>query len=188
MRGFHVRALVNSKSLKSYLESCFPRPQIEVELGDFLSYRPARQFSALTMMGVIEHLPCYDRVCRQIRRLLEPGSRAFVDGCASRQKYEMAEFIYRHIFPYNHTFLHLPGFLKAAREEGLEVVSVDDDSKDYGRTVACWAENLEHHRDQIEEQFGSYHFRRFRMFLWGSAQAFETGGLQCYRLVLATPV
>jgi cyclopropane-fatty-acyl-phospholipid synthase len=187
LRGFCATALVNSSGLKSYLDHIFPRPQIEVEEGDFLAYHPRQRFSALTMMGVLEHLPCYRRVCRQIRRVLEPGARAFVDACASTKKYEMAEFIYRHIFPYNHTFMHLEGFLKAARDERLEVISVDDDTSNYGRTVTRWAENLERRREEVEARFGSYHFRRFRLFLWGSSHAFENGLLQCYRLVLGTP-
>jgi cyclopropane-fatty-acyl-phospholipid synthase len=185
--GAKVTALTNSERMKAYLDSCFPKPQIQIQHGDFLEFRPAQRFSALTMMGVLEHLPWYDKVCRQISNLLQPGGYAYLDASAARVKYAMTEFIYRHVFPLDHSFLHLDGFLQAARREGLEVVALHDDSENYLRTILCWAKNLDRNRDTLSVRFGQYHFRRFRMYLWGSVHAFETGDLQCHRLVLRTP-
>jgi cyclopropane-fatty-acyl-phospholipid synthase len=186
--GARVTALTNSSKMRTYLEKAFSRPAVQIHEGDFLKYQPGQRFDGLTMMGVLEHLPWYEEVCKQIRALLKPGACAYLDASAAKAKYAMTEFIYRHVYPNNpHSFLHLDGFLKAAAKVKLEVVSLNDDSDNYRKTIRCWAENLEKHREELESKFGSYDFRRFRMYLWGSVHAFEQGDLQCHRLVLRAP-
>lgn len=186
-RGAKVTAITISPQSKAYLEDKFSSPLLTVAEQDFLSYRPERRFDAVTIMGVLEHLPHYEKVCRKLRELLSPGGYAYIDASASRTKYAMSEFIYKHIFPLNHSFLHLDGFLKAARGEGLEVASLNDDSRSYQYTIEAWAKNLELRREKLVRLFGEYNFRRFRLYLWGSARAFEEGALQCHRLVLRAP-
>ena len=186
-RDVRLTALTNSSQSRSYLEAQYPSPSLRMQDGDFLSYRPGRRFDLVTIMGVLEHLPNYRRVCSQLRKLLRPGGYAYVDASASRRKYQMSRFIYKHIFPYNHSFLHLRSFLAAAKEQRLEVVSVDDDSLSYRYTIETWARNLEAARERLVSKFGQYDFRRFRLYLWGSAHAFARDELQCYRVVLRAP-
>jgi cyclopropane-fatty-acyl-phospholipid synthase len=186
-KGARVKGLTNSPSMRQFLESRFPHPHASFEAGDFLKYAPPRRFAALTMMGVLEHLPWYEHVCRQIRTLVEPGGYAYLDASAAKEKYEMSEFIYKHMYPYNHSFLHLEGFLRAVDRVKLQLVALHDDSESYWRTIKAWATNFDAHREALEKVYGSYQVRRFRMYLWGSAHGFETGSLQCHRLVLRVP-
>ncbi len=186
-RSVDITALTISQQSKEYLENTFPSKHLKVLNQDFLAYAPPQKFDAISIMGVMEHLPQYRRVCHQLRRLLKPGGYAYLDASASTKKYAMSEFIYKHIFPLNHSFLHLKGFLKAAKQEGLKLVSLHDDSKSYQYTIETWANNLESHRQRLINQFGEYNFRRFRLYLWGSAQAFADNDLQCHRVVLQAP-
>lgn len=186
-KGVDITALTISEQSKAYLEDAFPSKQLQVLNQDFLAYKPADKFDAISIMGVMEHLPQYRWVCRQLKALLKPGGFAYLDASASTKKYAMSKFIYKHIFPLNHSFLHLKGFLKAAKQEGLDIISVHDDSKSYQYTIETWARNLEASRQRLVEQFGEYHFRRFRLYLWGSAQAFDDNDLQCHRVVLQAP-
>jgi cyclopropane-fatty-acyl-phospholipid synthase len=186
-KGPQITAITNSSSQRQYLAQMFPSPQITIVKGDFFSYQPAQRFEALTMMGVLEHLPQYKKVCRKLRSVLKPGGHAYIDASACETKYSMPAFIYEHVYPYNHSFMHLPSFLKAAKQEGIEVVSLDDDSKNYQRTIAAWVSNFESARSRLERNFEGYDVRRFRLYLWGSSTAFEEGAMQCYRLVLRMP-
>jgi cyclopropane-fatty-acyl-phospholipid synthase len=83
--------------------------------------------------------------------------------------------------------MDLAGFLRAARAEGFELVSLHDDSESYRRTIEAWARNLEASLGLLEARYGCYDVRRFRMYLWGSAQGFREGALQCHRLVIRAP-
>ena len=42
-------------------------------------------------------------------------------------------------------------------------------------------------RDEIVKRWGEPLYRRFRLFLWGSATGFDTGLVQAYRWVLRLP-
>ena len=51
-------------------------------------------------------------------------------------------------------------------------------------TCKAWAENLEAARDEIINRWGDMLYRRFRLYLWGSAEAFLSRGMDAYRVVL----
>ena len=182
-----ITALTNSPRSKEYLAATFPSDRFDVVAGDLLAFAPEERFDAVSIMGVLEHLPQYDRVCRKFRELVKPGGYVYADASACTTKYAASRFIYEHIWPYNHSFLHLESFLEAARSEGFEIVSVHDDSKSYQYTIEAWAGKLESNRRRLVERFGEYDFRRFRLYLWGSEAGFEEGALQCHRLVLRAP-
>ncbi|MGK2905654.1 MAG: class I SAM-dependent methyltransferase, partial [Desulfuromonadales bacterium] len=61
---------------------------------------------------------------------------------------------------------------------------VYNDRRNYYLTCKAWAENLETARDEIINRWGEMLYRRFRLYLWGSAQAFLSGGMDAYRVVL----
>ena len=182
-----ITALTNSPRSKKYLTATFPSDRFNVVDGDLLAYAPEDRFDAVSIMGVLEHLPQYGRVCRKFREVVKPGGYVYADASAATRKYSMSRFIYEHIWPHNHSFLHLKTFLQAARDEGFEIVSVSDDSKSYQLTIEAWARKLESNRKRLVERFGEYNFRRFRLYLWGSEAGFEEGALQCHRLVLRAP-
>jgi cyclopropane-fatty-acyl-phospholipid synthase len=69
----------------------------------------------------------------------------------------------------------------------LEVLEVHNDRHNYFLTCKIWAENLECARDEIVSRWGEMLYRRFRLYLWGSAHAFLSHGMDAYRVVLELP-
>lgn len=112
---------------------------------------------------------------------LKPGGRVYLDASAFREKYEKATFISRYIYPGDHSFFCLPEFLGAAAGTPFEVLAVHNDRHSYYLTCKAWAENLEAARDEIIHRWGESLYRRFRLYLWGSAQAFLSRRLEAYR-------
>ena len=43
------------------------------------AFAPGRRFDAVVLLGVMEHLPNYDGLCRQFDALLRPGGRVYMD-------------------------------------------------------------------------------------------------------------
>ncbi len=66
----------------------------------------------------------------------------------------------------------------------MAVLEVYNDRHNYYLTCKAWAENLETAREEIVRRWGDTLYRRFRLYLWGSAQAFLSGEMDAYRLVL----
>ncbi len=138
-------------------------------------------------MGVIEHLPNYERVLRKFFALLKPGGLVFLDGSAARKKYELSTFMVRHIYPGNHSFLVLDDFLNKLNKTAFELLEVQDDRWSYFLTFKQWAVNLESNKDYVRSTFGDYEYRKFRLYLWGAAYEFLSRNLDCYRMILRKP-
>ena len=51
-------------------------------------------------------------------------------------------------------------------------------------TFQQWARNFESRKDFIIERFGNFHYRRFRLYLWGTAYEFLSRSVDCYRMVI----
>lgn len=157
---------------------------ISMVMRDFLEFDSDKQFDAVVVLGIMEHMPDYPRVLARIDRLLKPGGRVFIDSAACPRKYEMSSFITQQIYPGNHSFLVLHDFLKSMASFPFDLKGVWDDRISYYRTCAGWAKRLDSNREFIVEKYGEAEYRRFRLYLWGSAHCFLRNRLQCYRLVL----
>ena len=69
----------------------------------------------------------------------------------------------------------------------MEVLAVHNDRHNYMLTCTAWAKKLEAASDEIVDRWGEALYRRFRLYLWGSAHAFLTRGMDAYRVVLESP-
>ncbi len=161
--------------------------RFDILLCDFLEYEPKEKFDAIVIMGVIEHLPQYERVLKKFHYLLKPGGFVFLDGSAWKKKYELSTFMVRHIYPGNHSFLVLDDFINKLWRTPLDLLEVHNDRWSYFLTFKQWAMNLESNKDFVKRTFGEFEYRKFRLYLWGAANEFLTRNLDCYRLMLYKP-
>ena len=153
-------------------------------LCDFLEFESEKKFDSIVVLGIMEHMPDYPRVLARLDRLLKPGGRVFIDAGACSRKYEMSSFITQQIYPGNNSFLVLHDFLKSMASFPFDLKGVWDDRISYYWTCVGWAKRLDSNKESIIEKFGEAEYRRFRLYLWGSAHCFLRNRLQCYRLVL----
>ena len=188
-RGIQVTSLTISAQQESYLTDLVRRHQLpcRIQNQDFLNYATPVPYDAIVILGVMEHLPDYPAVLRQFQRLLKPGGRVYLDASAFREMYSKPTFVSRYIFPGDHSYFCLHEFLAAAARTPMEVLAVHNDRHNYFLTCSAWAGKLEAARDEIISRWGETLYRRFRLYLWGSAHAFLTRGMDAYRVVLERP-
>lgn len=188
-RGIEVTSLTISRQSEAYLKDLIQRQQLlcKVLNQDFMEYTSEEPYDAIVILGVMEHLPDYAAVLRQFQRLLKPGARVYLDASAFREKYSKPTFISRYIFPGDHSYFCLPAFLTAVAKTPLELLTVHNDRHNYYLTCKAWAENLESARDEIINHWDDMLYRRFRLYLWGSAYAFLSRSMDAYRVVLERP-
>ena len=189
--GVRFTGITNSEVSQSYLKGKLANfgDQFDIILTDFYDYELQTKIRCHRPHGsLIEHLPDYERVLKKVDHLLKPGGFVFLDGSATRKKYELSTFMVRHIYPGNHSCLVLDDLLhKLARKTELELLEVQNDRRSYSLTFKQWALNLEAHKDAIQRTFGDFEFREFRLFLWGGAYEFSARNRDCYRLSLYKP-
>ena len=136
---------------------------------DLLTYQTERKYDAIVIMGVIEHLPQYDRVLDRFASLLKPGGYIFLDGSACTRKYELSSFMVKYIYPGNHSFLVLHDFLDKLAATPLRVLEIFNDRYSYFLTFQQWARNFDANHAFVVENFGEFNYRRFRLYLLGAA-------------------
>ncbi|MFD0985593.1 class I SAM-dependent methyltransferase [Methyloligella solikamskensis] len=187
--GVHFTGITNSEVSRDFLRGKLANfgDDFDIQLVDFLEYEPEEKFDAIVIMGVIEHLPDYERVLRKFADLLKPGGRVFLDGSAAWKKFELSTFMVRHIYPGNHSFLVLDDFINKLAKTPLLLDECHSDRWSYFLTFQQWAKNLDAHKEYIQESFGDFEFRKFRLYLWGAANEFFTRNLDCFRLILHKP-
>jgi len=187
--GVRFTGITNSEVSQNYLRSKLANfgDRFDILLTDFYDFEPKEKFDATVIMGVIEHLPHYERVLKKFDRLLKPGGLVFLDGSAWKKKYELSTFMVRHIYPGNHSFLVLDDLLNKLGRTPLELMEVHNDRWSYFLTFKQWAVNLEANKYYVKRAFGEFEYRKFRLYLWGAAYEFLSRNLDCYRLILHKP-
>lgn len=188
-RGIQVTSLTISRPSEEFLADLIQRHQLPCRVlnQDFLAYASPEPYDAMVILGVMEHLPDYPHVLRQFQHLLKPGGRVYLDASAFRKKYAKPSFIARYIFPADHAYFCLHDFLTAAAKTRMDVLAVYNDRHSYFLTGKAWAGNLEAAREEIIRRWGEALYRRFRLYLWGSAYAFLSHGMEAFRVVLERP-
>jgi cyclopropane-fatty-acyl-phospholipid synthase len=188
-RGVRVTSLTISAESERYVNDLIAREGLpcQVVREHFLEYKSKECYDAIVNLGVTEHLPDYAATLAQYRRLLKPGGRVFLDACASRTKYAFSSFVLTHVWPGNTTPMNLADYLDALEETPFELIYARNDRHNYLLTTKRWAENLDHHRDEIVARWGERLYRRFRLYLWGCVHSFSTDDVTAYRLLLELP-
>ena len=187
--GVRFTGITNSEVQQDYLRSKLANfgDRFDILLTDFYDYEPREPFDAIAIMGVMGHLPHYQRVLNKFFSLLKPGGFVYLDEASAWKKYEISSFMVRHIFPGNHSFLVLDDFINKIPKSGLELMEVHNDRWSYHLTFKQWALNLEASKDYVRANFGDFEYRKFRLYLWGAAYEFLARNLDCYRLTLSKP-
>jgi cyclopropane-fatty-acyl-phospholipid synthase len=188
-RGIEVTTLTLSKESEAYLTGLIEREGLPARVvrEHIFAYTAPTKYDAIVNMGVTEHLPNYRTTIRKYAELLKPGGSVYLDALAMRTKHNVSTFMSRYVYPGAQSPLLLHQYLREVAKSPFELISIDDDRHNYFLTCKRWAERLDAKRDEVIARFGEPLYRRFRLFLWGSAAGFDTGLVQAYRWVLRMP-
>ena len=188
-QGIRVTSLTISKESERFLQKLIKAEKLPTEVVNrhLYEYEPGFKFDAIVNLGVTEHLPDYARSLKTYQRLLKPGGKVYLDASACREKYKFHSFITKHIYPGNCSPLCLHDYLKHLAQTPFRLLGVWDDRHSYFLTAKHWAQNLERNREEVVRACGESTFRKFQVYLWGTADVFRRDIMHAYRWVLELP-
>jgi cyclopropane-fatty-acyl-phospholipid synthase len=189
-RGVRVTALTRTQESEAFLAHLIAQRQLPCRVlnQDLLQHSPAETYDAIVMPRAMNHLlPDYPTVLRQIRCLLKPGGRVYLDASAFAKRDAKPTFIAQQIFRASLAHLCQQEFLAEVARNHMEVLAVHNDRHNYFLTCKAWAENLEAAQDEISRRWGQALYRVFQLYLWSLAHAFLSHGMEAYRVVLQRP-
>jgi cyclopropane-fatty-acyl-phospholipid synthase len=119
---------------------------------------PERSFDAVTMLGSIVHMPDVDLAVRRARSMLRRGGRYYVSetcfrNSAARDEFDRragTEFVRNSIFGWG-DMRPLSELVRAVEDAGFSVISVDDLTEDYRRTIEDWLVRVAESAAAIDE-------------------------------------
>jgi len=162
--------------------------RVDIRLQDYRDVTGS--FDRITSVGMFEHvgiknLPMY---FKQINQLLADDGMAMNHGITStdvdngESPYGAGEFIDRYVFPAGE-LPHISTVLHTLQEGGLEAFDVENLRRHYARTCGIWADNFEAHTEAIRRVTDEKHYRIWRVYLAGSAYAFDSDWISLYQIV-----
>jgi cyclopropane-fatty-acyl-phospholipid synthase len=149
----------------------------------------AGQYDAVASIEMGEHVGDreYPAFCAQLRDLLRPGGRLLIQQMSRGSVAPGGgKFIEAYIAPDMHMrpVGETVGLLEAA---GLEVLSVDAMREDYTRTIRAWLATLEARSAEVTSLLGEEGARVWRLYMAGSALAFDEGRMGVHQILAVRP-
>jgi cyclopropane-fatty-acyl-phospholipid synthase len=160
------------------------KDRVEIRLQDYRDLNESGSFDKVVSVGMYEHvglaqLPTYFAIAaRQLRAggaMLNHGI-VTTDPSGRAQGPAGGEFIDRYVFP-GGAVPHLSRVVFEIGNAGLELADIEDLRPHYALTLQHWVRRLEEHPHEAIAASDLRHYRIWRIYLAGMAQAFDRGWL-----------
>jgi cyclopropane-fatty-acyl-phospholipid synthase len=147
-------------------------------------------YDKIASVGMVEHVGSakLDEYARTLRRLLRPGGLLLNHGITRsvERPWNGRSFVARFVFPDGE--LESVATVAAALERaGLELRDVESLREHYALTLRRWVANLAAARERAIAEAGAERERIWRLYMTGSAHAFERGDISVHQLLASAP-
>ena len=190
----HVQQLIEARGLQA---------RVRMLLLDYRALQVNRPFDKIASVGMFEHVghAQMGQYFATLQRLLRPGGLLMNHGItaggldnAAGLGAGLGDFIGRYIFP-GGELLHVSVALQELARAGLEMLDTENLRPHYARTLWAWSDALEERLDaarrilyaQQGAEQGEKTLRAYRLYLAGSALAFEQGWIALHQILAARP-
>lgn len=181
----HVNRLIQERGLAG---------RVHMELLDYRALPEDAPWDKVASVGMFEHvgrahLPTY---FQKIRRLLKPGGLLMNHGITAGGTRNdqlgagIGDFMERYIFP-GGELLHVSHVMRVMAECGLETVDLENLRPHYAKTLWAWSDGLEARLAHAREVAREPVLRAYRLYLAGSAMAFEQAWISLHQMLAARP-
>jgi len=168
--------------------------RVKVELRDYLDLPGDAVYDKIASVGMFEHVGVarFPKYFGKIYSVLKPGGMVLNHGITHTQfagsslGSGIGEFVEDYVFP-GGQLTHVSKVIEHMGREGLECVDAEALREHYGKTLWHWVDRLESHADEARKEVGEERFRVWRIYMAGSAHAFDRGWLSLWQLLAGKP-
>ena len=149
------------------------------------------EFDAIASIGMVEHVGRKELVgyFEGLRKVLAPGGQILNHGIVTRDRKVRRvtpTFVNTYVFP-DGELVPIDTVAGSAEAAGLELRDAESLRASYGLTLRHWVRNLERNREAAVAAAGEEVYRIWRVYMAGSAVAFERAAISVYQLLLSDP-
>jgi cyclopropane-fatty-acyl-phospholipid synthase len=167
----------------------------EVRLMDYRDVPEDQPFDKIASVGMFEHvgkrnLPAY---FGKVHRLLRPGGVVLNHGITTNSLDDaelgsgIGEFVDQYVFP-GGELVHVARVLSEMSAQGLEPWDAECLRPHYAKTLWTWVSRLEARQEEARRIVGERLYRIWRIYMAGSAHAFDRGWISIFQILGARPL
>jgi len=197
--GVHALGITLSQNQYDYarakIEQAGLHGTCEVRLMDYRDVPEDTSYDKIASVGMFEHVgrknfPVY---FGKISKLLKPGGLVMNHGITLNARdrdgigSDIGDFIDEYVFP-GGELTHISHVIGEMSAQGLETWDVENLRAHYAKTLWQWVERLEANREAAIAKVGEKIYRIWRIYMAGSAHAFERGWMSIYQVLASRPV
>jgi cyclopropane-fatty-acyl-phospholipid synthase len=177
----HVEREIAARGLKG---------RVQVKYLDYAELPHEVLYDKIASIGMFEHVGTrrYGKYFGTINRILKPGGFVLNHGItlnmlgADSLGSGIGSFVEDYVFP-GGQLAHVAPVIEGLAREGLELIDAEALREHYAKTLWCWLDALEANADAARAEVGEEKFRVWRVYLAGSAHAFERGWMSIFQLL-----
>ena len=182
----HVTAEIAARKLSD---------RVSVRLLDYVDLPEDRQYDRIASVGMFEHVGVarFPQYFGKIFRVLKPGGLVLNHGIthnalgAGGLGSGISEFVEDYVFP-GGELTHASTVIESMAAAGLEVIDAEALREHYAKTLWRWTERLEARADDARREVGEERYRVWRIYMAGSAHAFDRGWLSLWQMLAGKPL
>lgn len=168
--------------------------RMEVRLMDYRDVPEGDGFDKIASVGMFEHVgrrnlrAYFDK----IHSLLKPGGLVMNHGITSVALNSkglssgISEFVDDYVFP-GGELVHVSSVMEEMAAAGIEPLDAENLRPHYGRTLWEWVNRLEEREDEAIRLIGEKRYRIWRIYMAGSAFAFDSNWLALFQILGGKP-
>jgi cyclopropane-fatty-acyl-phospholipid synthase len=181
----HVQAEIGARGLQG---------RVRVELRDYLDLPDDARYDKVSSVGMFEHVGTrnFAKYFGKIYKVLKPGGMVLNHGithnalAADSLGSGIGDFVDRYVFP-GGELTHVSRVIEALAAQGLEPIDAEALREHYAKTLWHWVERLEANSETARQEVGEARYRVWRIYMAGSAHAFDRGWLSLWQLLAGKP-
>jgi cyclopropane-fatty-acyl-phospholipid synthase len=192
--GVHAVGITLSDDQQAYvsqqIETHGLSGRVEVRTMDYRDMSEMGCYDKIASVGMFEHVGHANLAVYfdKIATLLKSGGLVLNHGITTAEPEAsglgsgIAEFIEDYVFP-GGELVHASDVFRAASTSGLECLDAENLRIHYGKTLWHWVTRLEQHADEARQMIGEQKYRIWRIYMGGSAYAFEHGWMELWQVL-----
>lgn len=163
---------------------------LTVELMDYRDLSGLNQkYDRVVSVGMLEHVGRnqYETFMNCVKKVMKPGGVFLLHFISALSEYPGDAWIKKYIFP-GGVIPSLREIIHLAGDLSFYTVDVESLRRHYSRTLLCWNENFQRHKETITEKFGEEFTRMWELYLCSCAATFMNGVIDLHQIVFTNGV
>ena len=164
--------------------------QLEVHLMDYRDLpESGLKFDRVVSVGMLEHVgrDNYELFMKSVKSIMNPGGLFLLHYISALQEHPGDAWVKKYIFP-GGVVPSLREIIHIAGDHQFYTLDVESLRRHYNKTLLCWNQNFQKHKDEVREMFGERFVRMWELYLCACAATFMNGIIDLHQILFTNGV